>query len=231
MKTMSEPKKFLERWSRRKRELADESCAAPGSAPENEEGQDKQVEAAAYPDTCASKDTTSKPFSLADLPAIESIDAKTDIRAFLQAGVPAELKRAALRRAWSTDPEIRDFIGLVENGWDFNDPNSIPGFGTFAVGEDITRLLKQVIGEPEPQREEPPDQPPELAALSSGQPVPVERSDESFNDQAQPRPELENVDDSIKQRSRVDTASQNKIEHAGDSPSTVRRRQGGALPK
>ena len=228
---MSEPKNFLERWSRRKRELADESCTAPGSTPEKGEGQDKQADAAAYPDTAEAKDTTGKPFSLADLSAIESIDAKTDIRAFLQAGVPAELKTAALRRAWSTDPEIRDFIGLVENGWDFNDPNSIPGFGTFAVGEDISHLLKQVIGEPEPQREEPPDQPAELAALSSGQPVPIELTDESLKDQAQPRSELETADGSIKQRNKIDTASQNKIEHAGDRPSTIRRRQGGALPK
>ena len=37
-----------------------------------------------------------------------SITAATDIRAFLAPGVPAELTRAALRRAWTADPAIRD---------------------------------------------------------------------------------------------------------------------------
>jgi hypothetical protein len=36
------------------------------------------------------------------LPSIESIVAESDVRAFLAPGVPPELTRAALRRAWST---------------------------------------------------------------------------------------------------------------------------------
>jgi 6-methylsalicylate decarboxylase len=44
------------------------------------------------------------------------------IRAFLRPGVPAELARAALRRAWVADPAIRDFIGLAESSRDFNAP-------------------------------------------------------------------------------------------------------------
>jgi hypothetical protein len=40
--------------------------------------------------------------------------------AVLSAGVPADLTRVALRRAWSVDATIRDFIGLSENSWDFN---------------------------------------------------------------------------------------------------------------
>ena len=51
----------------------------------------------------------------------ESIVAESDVRAFLAPGVPPELTRAALRRTWSADPKIRDFIGLSENSWDFND--------------------------------------------------------------------------------------------------------------
>ena len=68
-------------------------------------------------------------FDPASLPSIESIAADTDIRPFLQPGVPADLRNAALRRAWSVDPAIRNFKGLQENDWDFNDPNGIPGFG------------------------------------------------------------------------------------------------------
>ena len=36
--------------------------------------------------------------------------------------MPEDLARVALRRAWATDPAIRDFIGLSENSWDFNAP-------------------------------------------------------------------------------------------------------------
>jgi hypothetical protein len=54
------------------------------------------------------------------LPPIETIGAGSDIRPFLATGVRANLTRAALRRAWSADPAIRDFIGLSESSWDFN---------------------------------------------------------------------------------------------------------------
>ena len=48
-----------------------------------------------------------------------TITAETDIRAFLQKGVPAQLTRAALRRAWVADPNIRNFREIAENQWDF----------------------------------------------------------------------------------------------------------------
>jgi hypothetical protein len=63
---------------------------------------------------------TQSPFDTASLPPIPSISAGSDIRPFLSTGVPADLTRAALRRAWSVDATIRDFIGLSENSWDFN---------------------------------------------------------------------------------------------------------------
>jgi hypothetical protein len=78
------------------------------------------------------------------LPAIDSIGAGSDIRAFLEVGVPADLTRAALRRVWLTDPSIRNFVGLSENSWDFNAPGAIPGFGsidTESVANMVTRLL------------------------------------------------------------------------------------------
>lgn len=37
---------------------------------------------------------------------------------------------AAELHALITDPSIRDFKGLAENDWDFNDPLGVPGFGT-----------------------------------------------------------------------------------------------------
>jgi Protein of unknown function (DUF3306) len=74
-----------------------------------------------------------QPFDPASLPSIDTIAADTNIVAFLQSGVPAELTRAALRRAWTSDPAIRDFVGIAENQWDFNEPNAIPGFGSLGT--------------------------------------------------------------------------------------------------
>jgi hypothetical protein len=34
-----------------------------------------------------------------------------------------------LRAAWVADPAIRDFIGIADSQWDFNDPAAMPGFG------------------------------------------------------------------------------------------------------
>jgi hypothetical protein len=69
------------------------------------------------------------PFDLANLPPIESLTSEDDMSVFLQSGVPADMVRAALRSAWRVDPAIRDFVGIAESQWDFNDPAAMPGFG------------------------------------------------------------------------------------------------------
>lgn len=112
---MTEPDNFIRRWARLKR-ISDSAHEIETKV----EVTTKQPEAEEAPD---------QPFDPASLPSLEQIAADTDIGAFLQSGVPAELTRAALRRAWASDPAIRDFIGIAENQWDFNDPDGIPGFG------------------------------------------------------------------------------------------------------
>jgi hypothetical protein len=89
-----------------------------------------------------------EPFDPASLPSIGSITADADIVAFLESGVPTELRRAALRRAWTSDPAIRDFIGIAENQWDFNDPNGISGFGRLDATESGVIFLAQVSSTP-----------------------------------------------------------------------------------
>ena len=155
---MSEPKNFLERWSRRKRAVADTP------PPQKDEiAPQEKTDAAPPPAPDVPKDTSDgEPFDLASLPSIESIGANTDVRAFLRPGVPPELTRAALRRAWSSDPAIRDFVGLVENGWDFNDPNGMAGFGTISAGE-VARLLSQAVGEALPATGGSSEEPPQAA--------------------------------------------------------------------
>jgi TorA maturation chaperone TorD len=72
------------------------------------------------------------------LPPIEELDAESDISAFLRNGVPDGLRQAALRRVWAIDPAIRDFVSPAEYAWDFNDPNSIPGFSSSVGSMDLT---------------------------------------------------------------------------------------------
>ena len=69
----------------------------------------------------------------------------TDVTAFLQAGVPADLTRAALRRVWTADPAIRDFVGLAENAWDFTDPDAMPGFGPLEATDEVRRMIAEVV--------------------------------------------------------------------------------------
>jgi len=90
---------------------------------------------------------TASGFDPATLPPIESIDAQTDITVFLRSGVPEGLRLAALRRAWTVDPAIRDFKGLQENDWNFNDPNGIPGFGELGPEVDVKRMVAEILGE------------------------------------------------------------------------------------
>jgi hypothetical protein len=87
-------------------------------------------------------------FGPATLPPLDSIDAQTDITVFLHSRVPAPIRVAALRRAWTTDPAIRDFRGLGENAWDFDDPNSIPGFGDLGPEIDVDQMVARILGVP-----------------------------------------------------------------------------------
>jgi hypothetical protein len=78
------------------------------------------------------------------LPRVEDLTSASDLSAFLRGNVPEALKRAALRRMWSLDPAIRDFVGLSENAWDFNDPASIPGFAAATTGSPVAELIAQL---------------------------------------------------------------------------------------
>lgn len=82
------------------------------------------------------------PFDAAKATSIASIGSGSDIRPFLASGVPADATRAALRRAWSTDPAIREFIGLSENSWDFNAPGA--GFDPLTTAAS-SRLLARTM--------------------------------------------------------------------------------------
>jgi Protein of unknown function (DUF3306) len=142
---MSEGENFLARWSSRK--LASRTPAAASEAPAQQRPRDDadDIENGAVAEP--PKDAATPPvqsFDPAQLPPLDSIGADTDITAFLRRDVPPELTRAALRRAWISDPAIKNFVGLVENGWDFNDPTAMPGFGPITP-EEVARLAGTVL--------------------------------------------------------------------------------------
>jgi hypothetical protein len=130
---------FLARWSRRKQEAkADHAEPAPEDATEAH---------GSASSNCAAAEPVPAATELSNLPPIESIDAATDITAFLRKGIPQEVSRAALRRAWSADPAIRDFVGLAESAWDFNDPNAMAGFGALDYSAaQIDALVRRIVG-------------------------------------------------------------------------------------
>jgi hypothetical protein len=159
---------FFSRWSRRKRAA---SIPAPSGGEGGDPGLDRGepgggdpsptdlVKAPPTPDPSppfAARTGGGEPhgpsslqtpaFDPASLPPIESIDAGTDVTAFLQPGVPANLTQAALRRAWVADPAIRDFVGPAENAWDFNAPGGVPGFEPLRAIDDVRRLAAQIGG-------------------------------------------------------------------------------------
>jgi TorA maturation chaperone TorD len=117
---MSDSENFLSRWSRLKHESEITSPDKEVTSPEQD------VPSPAPP-----------AFDPASLPPIESIVADSDIRQYLHANVPPELARAALRSAWAADPAIRDFVGIAESQWDFNDPAAIPGFGPLQAADHL----------------------------------------------------------------------------------------------
>ena len=149
---MSEPENFIARWSRRKREAAEEEAeatkpaAASGVPDETAHAGDDRGEAGGVPPARSGASEPASEFDWTKLPPVETITAESDIRAFLRAGVPPELTRAALRRAWAADPKIRDFVGLADYDWDFNTPGAIAGFGPLEMSDEVRRQIVQMIG-------------------------------------------------------------------------------------
>jgi len=83
------------------------------------------------------------------LPPLDAIDAETSLAVFLQKGVPPHITVAALRRAWTADPRIRDFKGLAELDWDMSTGDGVFGFGELGPEVDIPLMLASLFSEPD----------------------------------------------------------------------------------
>lgn len=112
---------FLQRWSRRKAEARTEpeveTLPAPVPADEVE------------------------PVSLEKLPSLDSLTAESDFTPFWRAGVPDDIRKAALKKLWATEPSVVNYVPLVENGWDFNAPE----FSQPLAPDEVARLMKQFV--------------------------------------------------------------------------------------
>jgi hypothetical protein len=208
---MNEPKDFLSRWSQRKLN-PEVQKPAEEKLPLAETGKNAVEGAAAEPE-----------LDITALPSLESIGADSDIRVFLQRGVPASLTHAALRRAWSADPAIRDFVGLSENSWDFNAPDSVPGFGSLNADE-VRRVAARLFGEPAQD------------STAQASPTEAQKSPEKPAETEQPKQYARNIEPEPPGRSvpekPIDGAVQQ--ESPEESPSSGRAQQrhhGTALPK
>jgi hypothetical protein len=210
---------FLERWSRKKIE-AEREAAVPAPAPMEPATTD--VAETPAPVQGAAKTE----FDLAKLPSLDSIVAGTDIRAFLSPGVPKDIARAALRRAWTADPAIRDFKGLAENDWDFTDPTAMPGFGALPLGFDVKKLVAQIFGD-----EDKPAAPSPIAAASSEaapQPEPMPASSIA----AEPLSSLPQMAEAELVHRTDDPAAQHRVADDGsEEDAPPRPTHGGALPR
>jgi Protein of unknown function (DUF3306) len=237
---MSDPDNFLSRWSRRKREVLRETEGADRPAPTvNALAEDDHTSGDAAHRPAPSR--AGLPFDPASLPPIQSITAETDIRGFLGAGVPSELTRAALRRAWACDPAIRNFVGLADYDWDFNAADSIAGFGPLRMTDEVAKMAAQVL---EPNRTEPgpcnPDQPtiPKAEEATDKADVGAAHSaatemDNHATGRDQPENEIgtsAHADEST-HREQERVAVQYTSTKPENRNALVRRQHGGALPK
>jgi len=144
---------FLKRWSQRKRDVAEaeeakrpaiEDSADENAAPAGDVRSDEPVN----PVKPVKRAEAPEPaFDLKDLPPIESITAATDIRPFLAPGVPVDIARAALRRVWSVDRRIRDFVGLADYDWDYHAVGGAAGFGPLEMTDELRRAVARLVGE------------------------------------------------------------------------------------
>lgn len=127
---------FLGRWSRAKR-------SAAKSQPEPEVTPEPPVETSAAP---APAPEMLSQEELDALPRIEDLTEGSDIRTFLRAGVPRQLRNAAMRRMWMLTPGIRDYSDpAVDYAWDWNTPGGVPGDGIGPSPENAAKMLKQLF--------------------------------------------------------------------------------------
>ncbi len=223
----AEKEGFLSRWSRRKRDAVERPL--PEAAPDAPLAEGTLAEATADDEQLPGRAACPIPevpeIDPASLPPVESLTIESDFGQFLRPGVPTLLRNAALRRMWSLDPAIRDYIGPVDYQWDFNTPGGLPfGFSNELVG-DVSKLLAQAIGKIEELA--PDDAPHDAPGQAQAEAEPPEPVPEASPVPEDPMPALV-AQGSGEDVSKAETPPELLADL--DPPLVPRRRHGGALP-
>ena len=186
------------------------------------------------PAACPHSPDRAPSLDLSQLPAIESITAETDISGFLAPGVPTELTRAALRRAWSADPRIRDFIGPSENSWDFNAPGAMGGFGPLEMTDELRRQILQMVGRgldaPDAADSTTKADPEQSVEQQRGQSITMDAAVPTAHGQEIAQESIAQVSQPIIEPAR-EAQSPGADENDDRARADVRRSHGGALPR
>ncbi len=102
-------KGFIGRWAKRKAQ------ARAQPEPDHE----VQSQEAAEPTDTRPEETDSQVLQRLGLPEPEALKAGDDFKAFLDAALPATLRRRALRQLWAVNPALANLDGLLDYGEDF----------------------------------------------------------------------------------------------------------------
>lgn len=115
---------FGRRWSRLKQASREEErVREPEAAVPVDDGSDNGNELALNEPEAAAADATdareTREITEEDLPDIDGLDAESDFTPFMQAGVPENLQRLALRKLWNSNPVLANIDGLNDYDEDF----------------------------------------------------------------------------------------------------------------
>jgi hypothetical protein len=233
---MTSPENFVSRWARLKRSsdirhATEPAGDRPGASARETPAAGAEA-AMTQPEIAAAID---EPFDPASLPPIETITVNTDIRGFLQSRVPAALTRAALRQAWASDPSIRDFIGIAENQWDFNDPYAMPGFCPLPETDDVPARLAQALGRHDKPvemiRQMPVSAEPSRPAVTDHKPAEPADPDQGAQQSFEGSPSTNNLRNLPDESCGEGEASSNDGVAAADESPPNHRSHGSALPR
>ncbi|MCI0651213.1 MAG: DUF3306 domain-containing protein, partial [Planctomycetes bacterium] len=172
---------FLKRWSRRKREPGPDGERTAAESPPShlppQAGQGAEIvppprsgagQAGASPQ--ASSPNAKHEDEAVDpetLPPIESLGPDSDYTVFLKKGVPEALRIAALRKAWMSDPFIRDFRGPAEYAIDYTTPEF-----DLRPTDNVAKMLDRIFPPQTAAGETPPEPPSAPAAPAPQGPQP-----------------------------------------------------------
>ena len=179
-------------------------------------------------------------------PSLDLVDKDFDVAHWLKQNVPESWKLAALRRAWESDPAIRDFENPARDyALDWNTPGGAPGYGPLTESDDVEAMVRGIFGETPPAEIEPPmvaeatgdsmshqlssydaEPPPDIAAQENGPPEPQLPPDVPGQSSAERGPAGQIAQNSA---DHAIAAMQHNAEPEA-APRRVRRRGGGAVP-